>query len=133
MSRSLDVIDGLSADQMAAVEMLISGLKQKDVAAKLGVSVRALREWQHKPEFRSALRAYRREITDRNATELSRLSIEAIEGLYDLSIDKDAPHNVRLGAFKALLDSKIKAVELADVIDVIDELQAKIDGMGVTK
>ncbi len=128
MSRSLDVIDGLSADQLAAVELMVAGLKQKAIADQLGVGVRSLREWQHKPEFRAKLREYRREITDRNATELSRLSIAAIEGIYSLAIDRDTPHNVRLAGYKALLDSKIKAVELVDCIDMIEELQAKLEG-----
>jgi hypothetical protein len=69
-------------------------------------------------------RAARRELVENTITQLQRDGADAALALRQIVKDKKAPASVRVAAARVILEQGIKAVELVDLSERIDRLEA---------
>ncbi len=117
-------MSGLSAKQETAVAALLSEATIAAAAAKVGVTERTLHRWLDDPDFSEAYRAARREAVGQAISRLQQGSTHAVTVLFMLMADKSVSSSVRLRAAIAVLDFSLRAVELEDLQQRVEALEA---------
>ena len=111
--------------QQAAIQALISNSGIKDAAHVCGIAEKTLRRWLKEEEFAAELRQAQQEISMR----VTRAVIARAEGaaavLDEIMNDKKTSPHARVAAARTLLENGLKAIETADILARIEELEAK--------
>jgi hypothetical protein len=117
----------LTRKQEAAVAALLSEATHAKAAEKAGVSASTLGRWLRVPEFLAAYREARRRIVEDAITRLQRLTARAAGALArSLKAAKSAD---QIRAAKAVLDFALKGLEVADLVQAVEDLQAQLEEM----
>ena len=114
--------DNLDGRQELAIAALLSETTQDAAAAKVGISVSTLRRWMQQPEFIAAYRAARRCIVEGVIASIQKSADEAVTTLRRAMTCGTPAVEVR--AAQVVLDNAIKGVEVGDVIERLEELEA---------
>ena len=112
----------LSSKQLKAIELILHGKNQKEVAKELKVSDRTVRNWLKKPEFVSELKRRQREALEEFVLSLTEIEEDIdsalketmrklLEGVRDIDPSTPQGLNALSTAFKALLEYKQKQKE----------------------
>ena len=118
----------LTTKQRRAVDALLSGANRDQASAAAGVSVRTLDRWRGElPAFQDELRRRGREAVEGAAWRLRDSMKDAADVLTALMQDQEAPASVRLRAAQAVIDSGLKVIEAADILDRLEALEAVIN------
>ena len=111
-----------------AIAALLAGLSHAEAAAASRVSVKTLRRWLSDPAFKAALTGARNRLLDESLDRLQALTCEAVETLRaSLQAEKAAD---RIRAAVALLDHAMRARELRDLGQEIEELKQAVKRQG---
>ena len=120
----------LSRKQEAAVAALISESTMGIAAHKAGIGEATLFRWMKEPRFRTAYREARRQVVDGAIGHLQTACSEAVETLREVAKDAEASAASRVSAARAILEIALKAVELQDIEERIEELEEAMSNNG---
>ena len=114
----------LSRKQELAIAALLGQPTIEEAAQTVGVNEKTLRTWLKLPTFHAEFRAARRRIVEGAITRLQQLTLGAVLALHrNLTSGNPA---VEIRAAHIILDQSTKAIELDDVLQRIDELEARL-------
>lgn len=90
MSEEVAIIPAdLPTNQQQALELVIAGKKDQEVADTVGVTRETVCRWRHQPEFRAVLNKYQTLMQQVAYDRLRALVNEALEGLADALADEN--------------------------------------------
>lgn len=116
--------DDFNLRQHHALAALIAEPTIRKAAAAAEVPERTLYTWLKEPAFRAAYAAMRREAVGQAVARLQGFTSDAAGALQEVLSDKKAPAAVRVQAARVVLEFAIKAVELDDLQQRLDALEA---------
>jgi hypothetical protein len=111
----------LSRKQESAIAALLSEPTVARAAAKAGVSPRALKGWLSLPGFQCAFREARRRVVDGAVAQMQRATGAAVRALRRNLTAEKASDQIR--AAQIILEGSIKAVELTNLVERIEDLE----------
>jgi hypothetical protein len=119
----------LSRRMEQTIAALLSESTLEAAAAKARISTRTLKKWLKLPEFLGQYRAARRAILEHAQGQIQGLTSAAVVVLRDLLVasDKDA---VKARVALGILDNAVKAVELTDLAERVESLEAALKNGG---
>ncbi len=85
------------------------------------------------PAFQARYKAARRELVDGALAQLQRDATIAARVLREVAEDRDAPASARVTAAKAILDHSIGAIELGEMVERVERLEAMLNEQGKGK
>lgn len=105
----------------AALAALLSEPTISTAAKKAGVSESTLLRWMADPPFKTRYREARRQVVEHAVSQLQQAASDAVSALSrNLTCGTPA---VEVGAAKAILDQAVKAVELVDLAERVEQLE----------
>jgi hypothetical protein len=113
----------LSRRREQALAALLSEPTLAGAAAKAGVGERTLLRWLQRQDFKRAFREARRQIVEGSIATLQATTGEGVETLRRNLTNESASVQVR--AAIAILDHAVKAVELVDLMERVEALEAE--------
>jgi uncharacterized protein (UPF0147 family) len=114
----------LTRKQELALSSLLSKPTMKEAAEAAGIGETTLWRWLQIKEFHTAYMKARRESVKQGIARLQNATGEAVSVLQEIMSDKEAPRSVRVAAAKAVIEYSIKAVEIEDLAQRVDELES---------
>lgn len=121
-----DLNENLDATQERALAALLSSPTVAAAAKKAKLSEATVFRYLADPAFKAAYRRARAEVVDHAVSQLQRDCAEASRTLVEVCKDRKAPASARVAAAKAILDGAVKAVELQDMAERIEALEAQL-------
>ena len=110
--------------QEAAIAALLAEPTIEAAAARVGIGEATLRRWLAAPPFRDEYRAARRQVVEAAIGRLQATATGAVDALArNLACGVPA---VEVGAAKAILDQATRAVELLDLVERVERLEARL-------
>lgn len=104
-----NTVKGLSANQLEAVTLLVSGMTYAETAAQLGLSERTIHRYMADPTFKEALIVLRERVAQMASNLLVARMANAITVLVEIMQNPPERHGaLRLNAAKAILDYALK-------------------------
>jgi hypothetical protein len=120
----IDESDNSEAKHEAVIVALLTTRTVRDAARKCALSEPTLYRLLQLPEFKAQYRAARRELVEQTITQLQRDGADAAIALRQIVKDRKTPASVRVSAARVILEQGIKAIELVDLSERIDKLEA---------
>ncbi|QBX07300.1 hypothetical protein JavanS130_0019 [Streptococcus satellite phage Javan130] len=77
--------------------------------------------------FKRAFRRYRSELMQQTTALLQSASIEAVEVLREIALDKSISPYARQQSAQTILNAAYKAHELDDIVEMVEELEARFE------
>jgi DNA-binding MurR/RpiR family transcriptional regulator len=114
----------LTPKQEQAIVALLSEGTAKDAAEKCKVNEATLWRWLQLPEFQSRYRAARRQLVETAISQVQSNCAVAARVLREVAEDTTAPASSRVAAARIILEQSIKGVELHDLTERIEALEA---------
>ena len=114
----------LTGKQDGAILALLTASSMEEGAKTAGIGVRTLFRWLSDPFFSSAYREARRQAVQRATGRLQQAASDAVTTLRDVMKDPEAPAPARVNAAKSVLELAVKAVEVEDLAQRIEKLEA---------
>jgi hypothetical protein len=114
----------LTPIQERAIVALLANSTIKRAAKSIGVDETTLWRWLQDKDFHAAYRTARRESVSQAMARLQQASSEAVNTLREIVKDKGQPAPARVSAAKAILEFSIKAVEIEDLAQRVEELES---------
>lgn len=108
------------------IAALFSCGSNRDAAAALGLSEKALYERLKKPDFKSKLAQAKDDILQAATNRAESRLNAAIDTMDEIMRNEENPVSVRLSASEALVRQTLKLIELVDVTKRMDEIEAAI-------
>ena len=119
-----DAGGNLTPVQERAIIALLSNSTIRRAAKAVGVDDGTLFRWLQDKDFHNAYRAARRECVSQSIARLQQVSTEAVNTLREVMRDKTAKGSERVSAAKAIIEYSIKAVEIEDLAQRVEELES---------
>ena len=119
--------NGLTPKQEQAIITLLSEPTVAKAATLAGVGERTLYTWLDDPAFSRAYRAARRQAFSHAVSLTQRYAPLAVQTLAKIMADPKAPYPSRVAAASALLKVGRESLELDDLAQRIDALEAAQD------
>ncbi len=116
----------LTANQERLIAALLTEKTQLEAAQKVGISKATLYRWLAQPEFLAAYRDARRGLVETALGQLQGIAGKSVEALERNLTCKNPAVEVR--AALGVLAQAVKAVELTDLVEQVEELRALIKG-----
>lgn len=114
----------LTRKQEAAILALISQPTMKEAATSAGVGETTLWRWLQQKDFQVAYQEARRESVKHAIAKLQNKTGEAVDVLAEIMNNSDANPFARVSAAKAIIEYSIKAVEVEDLAQRVEDLEA---------
>ena len=111
-----------------AIAALLSAPSLEQAAKKAGLSRATLYRWMREPDFKTALRAARREVVDATIGRLQAATAEAVTALVK-ALTCTTP-TVRVSAARAILEFSFRSVELGDLEERLSALEQQFGAGG---
>jgi hypothetical protein len=109
----------------AALAALLSEPTIEAAATKAGISEPTLWRWLAEPSFKSRYRDARRQVVEHAISGLQQAAGEAVEALRR-NLQCGVPAS-EIAAAKAIIDQAVKGVELVDLAERVEALEASAD------
>jgi len=104
-----NTVKGLSAKQLDAVTLLVSGMTYAEAAHQLGISERTVRRYMADPAFKEALITLREQVSQMASNMLIARMANAVAVLVEIMQNPPERHGaLRLNAAKTILDYAFK-------------------------
>ena len=113
----------LTRKQEAAIAALLSQPTLKAASQTASVSETTLWRWLQDDSFRAAYMLARRESVKHAITRLQATTSDAVDTLTEIMKSSDAPYPARVTAARAVIDYALKATELEDLAERVDQLE----------
>lgn len=111
----------LDRKQEVVIAALLSETSHAAAATKAGVSEATLQRWLRLPAFQTAYRQARRSIVEVAIGRLQQAASKAVDTL-ERNLNCGNPGN-EIRAAQVILDNAVKAIELLDCVERIEELE----------
>jgi lambda repressor-like predicted transcriptional regulator len=121
---SADFDGKLTPIQERAVVALLSHANLRTAAKAIGVDETTLWRWLQDKDFHAAYMTARRETVQHALARLQQVSTEAVNTLREVMKDKTAKGSERVSAAKAIIEYSLKAVEIEDLAQRVEELES---------
>ena len=121
---SADFDGKLTPIQERAIVSLLSHATMRTAAKAVGVDEATLWRWLQDKDFHAAYMTARRETVKHAIARLQQISIEAVNTLREVMRDKTAKGSERVSAAKAIIEYSMKAVEIEDLAQRVEELES---------
>ncbi len=118
--------DNLTPKQEEGLTALLNHPTVRDAAKAVGVDERTLHRWLDEPAFARAYRKARRQAFSQAISITQRYAPLAVQTLAKISNDQSAPHAARVSASTALLKFSRESIELDDVVERVEALEADL-------
>jgi hypothetical protein len=92
------------------------------------VNENTLLRWLKDAAFQTTYREARRHVVQQAIAQVQQATSEAVEALRAIMSNGDAPASARVSAAKAVLETALKAVELEDIEQRLQALEAQMAG-----
>lgn len=99
-------------------------------AKKTGIGEATGWRWLQDPIFQEQYREARRQAVSQAISQLQQASTEAVNTLRKIMNDEEAPAASRVTAARTVLDMSLKAVELEDLAQRIEQLEQSVRSNG---
>ncbi len=116
--------EGLTAKQERAIAALLAHPTVEKAADEVGVTRQTLHRWMGEAVFGDAFRKARRETFTHSVSMAQKYAPAALNSLASIMMDKAAPPSARVAASKAVLDFGREALELDDVVQRMEKIEA---------
>jgi transposase-like protein len=130
VDRKCPIEGRLTRRQQAGIAALLACPTLEAAARSIGVSARTLRRWLREPDFKAAYEHAQREAFTLAIGRLQSIATAAVDALDGLIRDGETPAAVRASAARGILELVMKAVELAELRQRLDELEAIVAKSG---
>jgi hypothetical protein len=117
----------LTPKQERIIAELLSHPTMKDACAAAGVSQSTLWRWLQDRDFHTAYMTARRDTVSHAVARLQSAASEAVDTLREVLKDNATIATARVSAAKAILDYSLKAIELEDLAQRVEELERLSD------
>ena len=118
-----------SRRQERAIAALLECDTVTEAASRSRIAKTTLLRWLGEPEFHARYAAARRRLLDAAISKLRRIARDAgVDVLEAIARDSKVPAAARVSAARAVLDSALRASELQDVLERVDNLERKFGG-----
>jgi hypothetical protein len=124
MSANAVQTSDLTPKQEKAIGALLSQPTMEEAAEAAGVNRATIFRWLQQKEFQAAYTSARRESVKQAIARLQQTTSEAVDTLRDVMKSSTNFPAARVSAAKAILDYAMKAVELEDLTQRVEELEA---------
>jgi hypothetical protein len=118
----------LSHKQERAIAALLVAPSVTAAAQQIGVNENTLLRWLKDAAFQTTYREARRHVVQQAIAQVQQATSEAVEALRAIMSNGDAPASARVSAAKAVLETALKAVELEDIEQRLQALEAQMAG-----
>ncbi len=112
----------MSRDTETAISALLACASIRSAAKKIKIAEKTLRSWLKETEFAAAYRAARRAVVEQAITQTQQLTGDAVKAL-KRNLKCGVPA-VEVRAALGVLESASKGVELTDLLERIEALEA---------
>lgn len=117
-------MDELNARQLKFLEALLVETTFEGAYKRAGIAKATAQRYRELPAFKEAYRDAKRKAMEQVTTSLQQASIEAVEVLKNVMNDEQAPPSSRIQAARTVLDNAYKGIELDDLTERIEEVEA---------
>jgi hypothetical protein len=114
----------LTAKQERALVALLSTGGIKEAAELCAVNESTIWRWLQLPSFQTRYRAARRQVVETAIAQLQQDCSIAVRVLREVAEDAESPASSRVAAAKTILDQSVSAIELMDLQERIEKLEA---------
>jgi hypothetical protein len=115
----------LGRKQEQSIAALLSHGTIEAAATAVGIAEKTLRRWMKDPGFRAEYRTARRQALEQATAQLQQLTSAAAGALQDVIESSEAPAAARVTAARAVFEIAQRGVEIEDLTERIDALEAK--------
>jgi len=119
----------LTVKQRRAIEALLCGSTKGQAADAAGVTPRTLTRWRSQPEFDDELRRRSNQAIDDATRRLTGGLDRMVEVLLSVAEDVESPASVRVRAALGWINAQIKFIELNEVLERLETLEAVVNGV----
>lgn len=116
--------ENLTSRQVQAIAALLASPSIGQAASAVGVGERTLFRWLQDSDFQAAYRAARADALTQATARLTQAAGEAIDTLREVMGDTEAPASARVSAARTVLELAVRAVELEDLVQRVEVLEA---------
>ena len=116
--------DNLDATQERAIIALLNHPTIREAAKSLDIGERTLHTWLDQPAFSSAYRRARRQAFAQAISLTQRYAPMAVQTLAKVASDPNVPAAAKVSASTALLKFSRESIELDDVVERVEALEA---------
>lgn len=109
-----------------AIAALISCPTLAEAARSAGIAEKTLWRWLQVPEFQACYRSARQEVVSQAIALIQGCMGAAVNTLKTVAGDDQAPPSARVAAARAILDLGLRVVEIEDLAERIERLEAII-------
>lgn len=122
-----DIEDATATErkQDKAILALLTEPTVEAAARSVDIAPATIWRWTQQPEFRARLREARRAVVEGAIGRLQHVATEAVDAL-QRNLTCGTP-SVEVRAATAILDQAIKAVELFDMVERVEQLEARLN------
>jgi len=117
----------LTVKQERVLLALLSSGTLKEAAAECRVNESTVFRTMQLPQFQSAYRAARRQSVEAAIAKLQAGCFVAVRVLLEVAEDKQASSSARVAAAKTILDQSVDGLELTDLQERVERLEAMLD------
>lgn len=117
-------MDELNARQLKFLEALLVETTFEGAYKRAGIAKATAQRYRELPAFKEAYRDAKRKAMEQVTTSLQQASIEAVEVLKNVMNDEQASPSSRIQAARTVLDNAYKGIELDDLTERIEEVEA---------
>ncbi len=114
--------------QTQAVCALLVSRTIQAAAESCGISSRTLLNWLAEPKFQEKYRSAKNELLEGAVNQLRSAGFDAVHRLHKVVADTDAPLTAAVSAAARLLELLLKSVEIQDLAERLDRLEASMKG-----
>ena len=111
----------------AAIAALLSEATIAGAAKKAGISESSMLRWLKDEEFQVEYRKARRESVSAAISMLQHASGQAVTTLVEVMLDPESTGSVKISAARTVLESSLKAIELEDLAERIEAVEAALE------
>lgn len=111
----------------AAIIALLTAPSIEEAAKTVGVGATTIYRWMKLPQFQEELKEARRQAVSLAIGKLQRSTSAAVKVLQDVAENDEAPASARVSAAKTILEMALKAVELDDIINRLEEIEKAME------
>ena len=107
--------------------LLARGTSIRDAAQEMNVAPATIYRWGRRPDVLSRVRELQAETTGAAVASLKGKIRNAVEILSSLADDKEVPPSVRCSAAGRILDSGLKSLEVAEILERLQRLESRLN------
>jgi len=115
------------AQRELAISALLTRPSIKAAAETAGICESTLTRWLREDQFKRDYRRARQEIVSQSTARLQARISEAVDVLFAIAGDTEAAPSARVSAARTIIETAHKAVEVEDLLERVERLEANID------